>query len=239
MVRIPIGTKTFGAIKAIESTPLITQFFMIGYVPIIPIKSFYLLHEYEVERGLLSHKQEMRIINLKNISFISVGFAYLRAFFIISAFFSIAYLLTGQGSSQNILIPIALFTLSVTIIFFSYKLSQQISITEKTIRKAAYSSIGLAIDPAIIEEEIARNISHLLDLELKRNGCNDWKLLLEEIAQNTSFFKIRKNEKYSINTKNLLLVKIRAAIGCKEIKQSKALDLIQELLVEDIINQEK
>lgn len=30
MVRIPIGTKTFGAIKAIESTPLITQFFMIG-----------------------------------------------------------------------------------------------------------------------------------------------------------------------------------------------------------------
>lgn len=70
MVRIPIGTKTFGAIKAIESTPLITQFFMIGYVPIIPIKSFYLLHEYEVERGLLSHKQEMLIINLKNIIYI-------------------------------------------------------------------------------------------------------------------------------------------------------------------------
>ncbi|OUL24397.1 hypothetical protein BV378_18585 [Nostoc sp. RF31YmG] len=239
MARIPIGTKIFGAIKTIESTPLITQFFMIGYVPIIPIKSFYLLHEYEVERGLLSYKQEMRIINLKNISFLSVGFAYLRAFFIISAFFSIAYLLTSQRSSQNILIPIALFILSVTIIFLSYKLGQQISITEKTIRKAAYFSIGIAIDPAIIEEGIARNISDLLDLELKKNGCNDWKFLLEEILQNTSLFKTIKNKKYSTNIKNLLLVKIRAAIGSKEIKLNKALDLIQELLVEDISNQEK
>ncbi|MEH2414436.1 hypothetical protein [Nostoc sp.] len=78
MAKIPIGTKTFGAIKAIELTPVITQFFMIGYVPIIPIKSV-----------------------------------------------------------------------------------------------CPDSFIGLAIDPAIIEEEVARNISHLLDLELKRNGCND------------------------------------------------------------------
>lgn len=234
MARIPIGTKTFGAIKIIESTPLTTQFFMSGYVPIIPIKSFYLLHEYEVERGLLSNKQQMRVVNLKDISFLSVGFAYLRAFFIISAFFSIVYF---QSTIQ--LIPIALFILSVTIVFLSYKLGQQVSITEEIIRKATYSFIGIAVDPAIVEEKIARNISHLVYLELKKNGCNDWKLLLEEIAQNTSLFKDRKNENYSIKIKKLLLVKIRAAIGCEEIKQNKAIELIQHILVEDISNQQK
>lgn len=170
MTKIVAGTETYGRIKNVDGTPVVTQFAMLYWIPLWPVRSFYLSRLGETKAGgilFLASRTEREIVGvqLNRICTASVLFGYLRGLigtvFLLGMLFSIVSLMSGGGPRgappwiENALYLITAVSAVLGGITYLIPLT---SPREKMIRQHCGTILKLAIDPALIKPEDARSI---------------------------------------------------------------------------------
>src|SRR5690349_7327227 len=86
MVVVTAGSDTYGRVKVVAGTPIVTQFFMVQLLPVYPLRSFYFLSADHVKSsgipGIAAvYSREFNAIPLAKIDRASVAMAYIRGLF--------------------------------------------------------------------------------------------------------------------------------------------------------------
>jgi len=158
MLFVSVGTDTFGRVKAVSGTAIVTKFAMFQMLPIFPLQSFYLIRLGEtVKSGIPivaeSNSREIVGIPLASVDIASVIMTYVRA--ILSAFLIVGVLgllimtVDRQPFSQRSpgFFTTILFAIAVivgTITYFIPLTSKR----EQEIRQRCAEALGLGADPA-------------------------------------------------------------------------------------------
>ena len=85
-MHVTVGSDTYGRIKTVGGTPIVTKFVMLQFLPIYPLQSFYLTGLIHTERRGIpliasSHSTVINGIPLARVDRLSVVIAYLRGIF--------------------------------------------------------------------------------------------------------------------------------------------------------------
>jgi hypothetical protein len=172
MLFVSAGTDTFGRVKVVSGTAIVTKFFMFQMLPIFPLKSFYLIRLGKtVTSGIPiiaeSNSREIVGIPLASVDITSVIMTYVRA--ILSAF-----LIFGVLGSMIMLIdhePASRRNLTLTVLAIAVVggaatyLLPLASKREQEIRQRCSEILGLAVDPARISpaanEKIVEHVKNI------------------------------------------------------------------------------
>ena len=170
MATVSFGNDTYGRVKAVAGTPIVTQFWMLQAFPIFPLRSFYYagIGQTKLEGiPLLASTQSAAIqgIPLSRVNLLSVLMAYVRAIFAVlvligfMAIFPIIITLTGERLDEIALIAmrwlIVAFGLGVVGGLLTY-IVPLTSRREIDIRRQCGELLGIAADPAYVPADIAR-----------------------------------------------------------------------------------
>lgn len=109
MVRIAYGTEVYGKVKKVGGTSIVTKFWMLQFLPIYPVQSFYIVGNDKTRVPFRSEQadNEIQVMPLAYVDRTSATMAYLRAVFtvlLIFGFFAVFGLypwLTGSRLSSG------------------------------------------------------------------------------------------------------------------------------------------
>jgi hypothetical protein len=84
MIHVIVGSDTYGRVRAVGKTAIVTSFLMIQVLPVVPLKSYYAWRPSTSESSgipFLAHVKKAKVhgVPLARIDLISVLFAYMRA----------------------------------------------------------------------------------------------------------------------------------------------------------------
>jgi hypothetical protein len=164
-----VGVDTYGKVKSVGGTPIVTKFFMVSAFPVYPLESFYSsrVHKEAIDGvPFLGHTLYITGIPLARIDRASVLIAYLRGVcgalmvvgFLGSIFMAIPLLMGPQGMVVDPVKTLygALSTLALGIVcgaltYFIPLTSQR----ERSIRSYCGELLGFCADPARIRPDLA------------------------------------------------------------------------------------
>jgi hypothetical protein len=170
---VDIGTDTYGKVKRVGATPIVTKFAMVSGLPLLPLASYYHVGDAPKTRGGAPFVLGIEIANvvglrLARVDRLSVAMAYFRALMAVLVLFgSMAVVLgvtlaMGQrvddvGMMMGLVLGVFLLV-GVTGGLLSYCLPFQVSRRERAIREACGELLGIAADPARVTYEVAEEI---------------------------------------------------------------------------------
>jgi hypothetical protein len=232
MASFAVGVDTFGRVKQVGNTPIVTRFFMLSWLPIWPLQSYYRTGEDVVRHEgvpFLFHSQTVEIngIPLRRIDRLTVVMAYLRAFAaVLTLFGSIAMVpglmaLLGERLDRVaiIMLQVCLGMLAAGIVLGlgSYAWPFQVSRREFDVRTVSGLVLGHCIDPALVEAVHAQRI-----MEFIANAA-----LIHRLTE----LGMSKPDAEQC----VLLVGVRAAIGREAEPMSEAELLACEVRTDDVL----
>jgi hypothetical protein len=171
---ISAGTDTYGRVKEVSGTPIVTQFAMLQAFPLYPLRSFYLVRSGPTEfEGipLIASAQSTAIVGipLASVDMTSVLVGYLRGVFGALVLFGFLFLFMpafmyligdrgGRFSPSFLRWVVILFSAGV----LGGALSYLVPLTnrrEKDIRRYCGEILGIAADPARVLPETSAQLA--------------------------------------------------------------------------------
>jgi hypothetical protein len=174
MITVSAGTDTYGRVKNVSGTPIVTKFAMLQFLPIYPLRSFYFSRSGPTEiEGvpLVAGTRSTTIIGipLASLDIASVLLAYVRGLF--GAFVLVGFVvllipgfmyLTGEhagGLPTNFLRGVlALFLAGALGGLLTYAIPLTTR-REKDIRRYCGELLGIAADPARVTSEASAKLA--------------------------------------------------------------------------------
>ncbi len=168
IIHLIAGTDTYGRVKSVSGTPIVTKFAMLQGLPIYPIRSYYLVKANSIARAgvpFVIGTQEVTVggIPLARIDPTSIIMAYLRgAFGLLAVVGCIALvpgimILTGEPLDEGARLALRglLVALGVGVAggVLTYSIPT-VSRRERAIRRYCGEFLGAAIDPARVSTEV-------------------------------------------------------------------------------------
>lgn len=166
------GTDTYGKVKTVLRTPVVTEFTMLQFLPLYPVRSYYFFSTAKAKTGgvpffLSTHTAKVHGIPLVRVDKASVVMAYLRAVFALLLVGGFLWFIVGidiyQGKPvdrvQWIIFEVMLSmfivgTVGGTLTYVVPVLSQR----EKHIRLFCGELLGIGVDPAMVLPEQAQRM---------------------------------------------------------------------------------
>jgi hypothetical protein len=162
MPSIVCGTETYGRVKTVDGTPIVTKFAMLQRVPIYPLQSFYFLGEGPTTRSGVpflagSASTTIHGVALANVDKASVTMAYARAVSCVLMFVGgFAFLLlavrwlTGDETDSAARLAAAKTSWCLIIGAITYAVPLT-SARDRSIRHSCGELFGVSVDPAMVE----------------------------------------------------------------------------------------
>ena len=185
------GSDTYGRVKNVGGTPVITSFAMLQFLPLYPLQSFYYLGSGKKEtKGIpllaAYESTEIHVIPLAEIDRKSVVMAYIRAVcatLAVLGFFGIIFSVIAYFGNQSpdrfaliaTRILNTMFVVGVVGGLLTYLLSKA-SQRERTIRFTCGELLGICIDPAKVHIEMAHRFDGIATQVLGELNSNDPRL---------------------------------------------------------------
>jgi hypothetical protein len=178
MVTVIAGTDTYGKIKKVGTTPIVTKFRMLWYFPIVPVASFYFagIQHTATEGVPLGLRHETSVIHgiaLARVDKFSVLIAFVRGFAVsmlligFLAIVPVVMRITGEHLDEiaNGIMRALLgcFAFGAALGVVSYLLPFQVSSRERAIRGHCARVLGIAADLARARQDVAARLDRALD----------------------------------------------------------------------------
>lgn len=181
---VSFGSDTYGRVKSVNGTAIVTKFFMLNGFPVYPLASFYFVGQSMVESSEIPflgsiEKIEVNGLPLTRLDRTSVVIAYARGLFAamtllgcIALFFVLVNSLTGEqlddiGTAlMHALLSCGSIGLACGLLSYVIPLTSQ---RERSIRKFCGEILGISADPARVSvgslSSIERCLSSLISHE--------------------------------------------------------------------------
>lgn len=177
MIFVQAGTETYGRVKAVQGTPIVTKFAMLQFLPLWPLQSYYFGgfgERTSIGIPLIAHEQSVAIhgIPLARIDRMSVTMAYARGLFgamLVIGFLAIVpgiMFLTGERLDPWVLTVVRVLVGVFVAGVLGGALTYIIPFTskrEREIRSSCAIVLGVAIDPAQVAPEVVAWIEQSLN----------------------------------------------------------------------------
>lgn len=170
MTSISVGTDTYGRVKAVSGTPVVTRFAMLQFLPVYPLQSFYFVKagpSSATKIPFLGRTYFASVVGipLSSLDPASVAMAYVRAIFATLTICGAMVLvpgimyLTGERLDGLAMIMTRglLFALIVGVV--GGILSYAVPLTpyrEKEIRRLCAEQLGISADPARVPSDVSK-----------------------------------------------------------------------------------
>lgn len=170
---ITFGSDTYGRVKGVDGTPIVTKFWMLQLLPVWPLESYYFLSAGQSESSGVPFvagevTAQFNGIPLARLERASVVIAYLRAVF--GTLFVFGFLVIVPGFSilsgerlddlamtfVRILIACAVTGAVGGLLTYLVPLTSR---REKEIRRHCGRLLGVSVDPAVVMSEVAGEIA--------------------------------------------------------------------------------
>ena len=178
MTTVHAGTDTYGRVKTVCGTPIVTKFFMIQFVPCYPLRSFYLVRSGRTKwvgiplvAGVYS--ADFQGIPLASVDKVSVIMAYVRCLFatlllagFIWTLFAIVSYCTGMRGDEFTRIATIVMAISLVAGAVGGGLTYLLPLTphrERAIRNYCFELFGISADPARVQPEISVMLANYQD----------------------------------------------------------------------------
>ena len=164
MYHVTVGSDTYGRVKKVGSTPIVTEFGMVSFFPVFPLESFYFVRfGHSTSAGIpffaQTHSTAIEGIPLARVDKLSVEMAYARGVFgamaivgFIGTFMILIEWMTGDPPNERkaIIATCVGTCLGVGIVagFCTYICLFTITRRERNIRRLCGTILGVAADPA-------------------------------------------------------------------------------------------
>ena len=168
MFHVHIGFDTYGRVKAVGRTPIVTRFFAVSFLPVIPMNSYYLAGIGRMKYETLTEGKVIQGYPLSSLNYFSVLMAYYRGFcavlvlagcVVIVPLFA---LLMGERLDEMGMMMVHGLLISLVVGIFlglaSY-LPFPIAPREATIRRMCGTVLGVCADPALVRADVAEGIA--------------------------------------------------------------------------------
>lgn len=232
MITVIAGTETYGAVRKVASTPVVTKFAMLQFIPLYPLESYYLMRlGKDSFRGipLIASATSRSIVGLRlaRVDRLSVAMAYVRACAAILAMpgflllmITLVTLLNGSLNENDafqrnsLSISLGLLGAGSVIGLSSYYATYVVDGRQKRIREVCGEILGIAADPAQIDVDTAAELMTPIKEALTKAEVNEPTKLL------------RNPQLASREQAGLLLVacRLRMATGGDREKLEQAVD---------------
>lgn len=171
MILVTFGSDTYGRVKKVATTSIITKFGMVQFAPVVPLESFFYARRGISNSDLISlvfgvEATTARAIPLARIDKFSVAMAYFRGFCgaltIVGCMSLVPAVMHFSGErldqvaimfTQALVACLIVGTLSGVL---SYCLPGQVGSRQKRIRGACGEVLGIYADPAMFRRDIAK-----------------------------------------------------------------------------------
>ena len=179
MYHVTVGSDTYGRVKKVGSTPIVTKFEMVSSVPLYPLESYYFVRFGETtSEGIPfiveSRSTEIEGIPLARVDRMSVGMAYARGLFgamavvgFMATFVVVLMRMLGEQSDEMATIMGYCFGACLVVGVFAglstYVIPFQMTNRERDIRRACGTMLGISADPARVRLDYAHSIERFLN----------------------------------------------------------------------------
>lgn len=176
MLIVSFGSDTYGRVKRVGKTSVVTKFAMLQFMPVFPLGSFFYARRGNAGNDLVSlfygiDATAARAIPLARIDWLSVAMAYYRgacgALALIGSLSLIPAImhLSGERPDRFAVIftqvLVACLVVGTTAGAASYCLPWQVGSRKKSIRRACGEVLGMHVDPASFQQVFAREFEVL------------------------------------------------------------------------------
>lgn len=177
MIHIHAGTDTYGRVKAVAGTAIVTKFAMFQFLPIFPIRSFYFVGKGPTTKAgvpFLASTQTTSIagLPLASVDLTSVVMAYLRGLFgalaIIGCMAMVPGImeLTGEHLDEFAMMMTIGLVVSLVVGVLGGSLTYAVPLTsrrDRDIRQFRAELLGISADPARVTPDAKALIRSWLD----------------------------------------------------------------------------
>jgi len=177
MVSVTAGSDTYGSVKKVGGTPVVTKFAMLNFIPLYPLVSFYYAgagRETWAGVPFVFSVSSTPILGfpLARIDRLSVVMAYVRGAFgtlmVVGAFSIVGLVMRLSGGRMDDFAMKMTFVLLGCLVVgvvggaLSYLVPLGVSERERRIRVACGGVLGLDADPALVRSDVARQLRQIL-----------------------------------------------------------------------------
>lgn len=181
-MHIVAGTDTYGRVKTVGGTPIVTKFAMFQFLPVYPVQSFYYAGPGRTETSGIpfvasSQTVAIRGVPLARVDRLSAAMAYTRAIFGTMAVFGFMAIvplvmqLTGEHlddfatSAMRVLVGCFLAGTAGGLLTYAIPLTPG---RERRIRRCCGELLGMAVDPARVAADASAAIEEYAALAAPR-----------------------------------------------------------------------
>ncbi|MEM7315194.1 MAG: hypothetical protein AAF497_18790 [Planctomycetota bacterium] len=212
-MNVTSGTDTYGRVKTVGGTPIVTKFAMFESIPLYPLRSYYFISHGETRTRsvpFLSTTEEVEVngIPLAVVDRTSVTMAYLRGLFSIMILFGCISMVpimmhfsgTRLDQLAQLFTGILLGSLAIGIIGGSLTYLVPTPKREEKIREYCGYAIGICVDPARVTVDraiaIGEQFATLGGLESRNSAIAELVVCRARIAEgnNVSALETRTDE---------------------------------------------
>jgi hypothetical protein len=188
MISVTAGTDTYGAVRKVRKTPIVTKFAMLELFPIFPIESYYLSHLGQISHeGIpLIYAETSRSIvgyRLARVDRLSAVVTYVRAigaaFAVVGSIGLIFGIFMSSAERVNAADPVdryivlvsgLLLATAILIAVPTYIFTFVVPEREKEIREYCDDALGIAADPARLDSFMVEEFLELTIATLAQAG---------------------------------------------------------------------
>ncbi len=216
---ITVGTDTYGRVKTVAGTPIVTKFAMLQMVPIYPVQSFYFAGVGPTRWSGIpfiagSQSSAIHGIPLAAVDRMSVVVAYARGLCAILFLLGFVPLLIGgimsiSGPPPDRFARIAMVVCAI--IFFIGAIGGLLTYTlartparEHAIRHYCAELLGISADPARVPADISARLDQLADERCRCDATTRNRLLLQLIAVRAKIAQDVEIDRMELKTDELL-----------------------------------
>ena len=200
MITVHVGTDTYGRVKVVSGTPIVTKFAMFQFLPVYPLQSLYLVKLGPSEATgvpLLMRKRTAAIqgIPLASVDYVSVLIAYTRAVFAAMVLVGALALvpgimyLTGERLDDLALSATRGLLVSIAVGIVGGILSYAIPLTprrERDIRRHCAELLGISADPARVPPDLSKAVVEEVQRTFPESKTHRMRLIRELIMTRAS-----------------------------------------------------
>jgi hypothetical protein len=218
MVHVSAGTDTYGRVKTVSGTSIVTKFAMLQFLPFYPLQSFYFIGTGPTERTGVPFLASwtsvaIRGIPLATVDTTSVAIAYARGVFgalVIVGFMVIVpgiMHLTGEHLDEFAMIATRALLISFVTGVVGGLLTYALPLTprrEREIRQYCGELLGVAADPARIESEASASLATYVDEQHQSADNSRVQLIRQLIATRAMIAQAIDSDRMETKTDELL-----------------------------------
>ncbi len=238
MVTVVAGSETYGAVRKVGSTPVVTKFVMLQLIPLFPLESYYLARlGKESIRGipLVASQSSRSIVGLRlaRVDRLSVVMAYIRfvaAALLMFGFLGLMIALVASPKMPQVSNdPLQEYLLSISVVLLgtgvliglpTYYATLVVPKREKRIREICGELLGIAADPAHVDTDTADVLMRFTKEAMAQSNISEPSKLLRNPSQATC-------EQAALL---LLACRVRIASGVDREKLEQAVDSLLQVL---------